>query len=218
MEQDNYILSIRKVFLITILLLTAFAADAQKRPLNPAPTFDDIEAKVYTEKLKYCYSKEGIKNWKPEVTARMGLTLFYGGYYAGTIGVRVNDRSTFGLMGLSGSFYYDAYPAHSYWAGGAIYVRRTLPLGRRAIVSVSNELTAGAGYFYKVTGDQDILITDPDGNEFVYEGFHDVKAGDILPLIGWQPTLKIRIYRNFHIFLGANISTYGNGPVLGIGL
>lgn len=208
----------RKVFFISIMLLTAFVASAQKRPLNPAPTFNDIESKVYTEKLKYCYSKEGIKNWKPEVTARIGLSLFYGSYFAGSIGVRVNDRSTFGLMGISGSYYYDAYPAHSYWAGGVLYARRTLPLDRRAIVSISNELTAGAGYYYKVTGDEDVTITDSDGNVHVHEGLHDVKAGDILPLIGWQPTLKIRIYRNLHIFLGANVSTYSLGPVVGIGL
>lgn len=203
--------------IISIMLISAFAASAQKRPLNPAPTFDDTESSAYIEKLKYCYSREGIKNWKPEVTARLGLTI-YSGFEAGTLGVRVNDRSTFGLMGLRGSVYYDAYPAHTYWAGGALYARRTLPLDRRAIVSISNELTAGVGYFYKVTGDKDFTYTTPDGITYVHEGFHRTKEGDTLPIIGWQPAMKVRIYRNLHIFLGAYISTYGKGAILGIGL
>lgn len=192
----------RKVILLFLMLLTAFSASAQKRPLNPAPTFDDIDSGTYAEKLKYCYSREGIRNWKPEVTVRLGLFPFVGGFYAGSLGVRVNDRSTFGIKGLWGSFYFDSYPAHTYWAGGALFARRTLPFGKRAIVSLSNELTAGVGCFYKVNG---------------YD-FHSVKEGDVIPLLGWQPTLKIRIYRNLHIFLGANVSTIGLGPVLGIGL
>lgn len=29
------------------MLISAFAASAQKRPLNPAPTFDDTESSAY---------------------------------------------------------------------------------------------------------------------------------------------------------------------------
>lgn len=203
----------RKVILLFLMLLMAFASSAQKRPLNPAPTFADIDSGTYAEKLKYCYSREGIRNWKPEVTVRLGVTLAVGGFYAGSLGVRVNDRSTFGIKGLWGSFYYDSFPAHTYWAGGALFARRTLPFGKRAIVSLSNELTAGVGCYYKVYGDEDTYFATLDRMFF-----HRVNKGDFIPLLGWQPTLKIRIYRNLHIFLGANVSTIGLGPVLGIGL
>ncbi|MCQ2141968.1 MAG: hypothetical protein MJY83_06450 [Bacteroidales bacterium] len=41
-------INVKKLSLIiSIMLISAFAASAQKRPLNPAPTFDDTESSAY---------------------------------------------------------------------------------------------------------------------------------------------------------------------------
>ena len=45
----------------------------------------------------------------------------------------------------------------------------------------------------------------------------DQKAGDVVPVLGLQPGLMIRLYRNMHISLGPSIATDCVGVHFGIG-
>lgn len=154
----------------------------------------------WAEGWRYAFSTEGIKNWKPEFTLRYELG-FYSAGPTFTAGVKVDDKRTFALLFKQGHYYYDAIPASIETINFALNFRRYWHLGSRKVTAFYSDLYLGGGCIYK-TSRSDM----------------DEKVGDVIPIIGWQPGFRIRIYKNFHIFLGPTISNDCIGVHLGIGV
>ena len=45
----------------------------------------------------------------------------------------------------------------------------------------------------------------------------DESAGDVKFICGWQPGIRVRFYRNIHLFLGPTLATDCLGLHLGVG-
>lgn len=153
----------------------------------------------WAEGWKYSFSPEGKKAWTSEFTARARAGIFTSGAMF-TGGVRVDDKRTLGLFIGYASDFDDATPAyiHSYRAG--LSFRRYWHFGQRQIFSIYSDIYAGAGYIYNVT----------DEESYAHKG-------DIDFVGGWQPGVRVRFWRNVHLFLGPTIATDCFGLHLGIG-
>lgn len=192
----------KRLFIIIIALLSTVSAPAQTM-------IDDIGA--WAEEWGYAFSKEGRQNWKPEFTARVYGGLVTGGY-AFTGGVRIDSKRTLGLMVWNGTTWIDAAPAHVYSISAGIYKRRYFHLGKKDIVALYSDLSIGAGYVYNISGG---YMTNPETGETVKT--IDYSEGDILFSATWQSGIRVRFWRNIHMFLGPTISTNTFGLHLGVG-
>ena len=158
---------------------------------------------------RQAFSKEGVKAWKPEFTFR---------YYAGLVssgpmitgGVRVDDKRTFGLMLRRSDIYLDYAPGDLYTIDAGIMFRRYIHLGKRKIFALYSDLYAGCGWIYKISGKYHY----PAGveNEVI-----DDNVGDAIFFIGWHPGIRVRCYKNLHIFVGPALGTDCLGLHLGLG-
>ena len=188
--------------MIELALLIGLTASAQTMA-------DDL--KIWAEGWKYAFSTEGRKSWKPEFTARL-----YAGFVTeGTAisgGVRIDDKRTLGLMVWQGKTYIDAAPADIYSVSGGLYMRRYFHLGKKDIVALYSDFAVGAGYIYKVDGK---YWTNTQTGEKIERV--DESPGDIEFAATWQPGIRLRFWRNVHLFLGPTISTNTLGIHLGVG-
>lgn len=165
----------------------------------------------WVNEWKYAFSKEGINEWKPEFTLR---------YYTGltttgpmlTGGVKVDEKRTFALFVGQGDTYLDYAPGDLYFMSAGLNFRRYWHLGKRKIFAFYSDLYAGAGWIYKIGGKY-------HGNADTGEQWEviDDNVGDVLFVGGWQPGIRVRCYKNLHIFLGPTIATDCLGIHLGIG-
>ena len=172
-------------------------------------TADDLS--LWANEWKYAFSKEGVTEWKPEFTLR---------YYTGLVttgpmltgGVKVDEKRTFALFVGQGDTYLDYAPGHLYSISAGLNFRRYWHLGKRKIFAFYSDLYAGAGWIYKIKGKY-------YGNAETGEQWEaiDDNVGDVLFVGGWQPGIRVRCYRNLHIFLGPTIATDCLGLHLGIG-
>ncbi len=178
-------------------LLTALAAVIFSFSLNAQE--NQTEDLYFFDEWKHAFSPEGKKNWKSEFTVRYRNGLFTDGPMA-TGGIRIDEKRTLGLfLGLSED-YDDATPAFIYSVRTGVTFRRYWHMGSRKIFSFYSDLYAGAGYIYKVT--------DPESY---------ARKGEFLFVGGWQPGIRVRFFRNIHLFLGPTIATDCLGLHLGIG-
>ena len=190
--------------IISALVFSAGTAFAQ------GTMADDM--KRISNEWKYAFSKEGVKQWKPEFTVR---------YYAGFVtegpmitgGIRVDEKRSLSLFFGQGDTYNDANPSDIYSYRAGVNFRRYWHLGKRKIFAIYSDLYAGAGYIYKISGKYQGNITTGEQWEVV-----DENVGDMTFVAGWQPGIRVRCYRNLHIFLGPTITTDCIGLHLGIGL
>lgn len=157
------------------------------------------DADTWAGEWRHAFSPEGRKNWKTEHTLRIRAGFFTEGLMF-TSGIRVDEKRTLGLFAGLEDVWDDATPANIYSARLGVTFRRYWHLGERKIFSFYSDLYAGAAYIYKVT------------NQETYED-----NGDILFVGGWQPGVRVRCYRNLHIFLGPTLATDCLGLHLGIG-
>lgn len=163
----------------------------------------------WANEWKRAFSKEGVKDWKPEFTLRL---------YAGWItegpmltgGVRIDEKRSLALMLGQGDTYLDYAPGSLYSLRTGLNFRRYWHLGRRKIFAFYSDLYAGAAWIYKIEGKYHY----PDGKQ---EEVIDDNVGDVLFVGGWQPGIRIRCYRNLHVFLGPTLATDCLGVHLGIG-
>lgn len=158
---------------------------------------DDLSG--WANEWKYAFSPEGRKNWSSEYTLRYRVGLFTDGPMF-TGGIRVDEKRTIGLFCGLEETWDDATPANMYSARLGVTFRRYWHLGKRKTFAFYSDLYAGAGYIYKVTSPE--AYTD---------------KGDVLFVGGWQPGIRVRCYKNLHIFLGPTIATDCLGLHLGIG-
>ena len=166
---------------------------------------------VQAQSIKESFSAEGRKNWKPEVTLRGNVGIFTGGTVLSG-GVRIDEKRTLGLMVGEQSVYLDAEPATIDYITTALSFRRYFHLGARQRFAFYSDLSIGAGWVYRV---EQSYWVDPATGEW-YGGVDD-EPGDAYPFISWQPGIRVRCYKNAHIFLGPTIGTNCMGVHLGIG-
>ena len=192
----------KRFLMIGLALLIGLTASAQTMA-------DDM--KIWAEGWKYAFSTEGRKAWKPEFTARL-----YAGFVtegpAITGGVRIDDKRTLGLMVWQGKTYIDAAPADIYSISAGLYMRRYFHLGKKDIVALYSDFAVGAGYIYKVDGKYRTNTQTGEITEQV-----DESHGDVAFAATWQPGIRLRFWRNVHLFLGPTISTNTLGIHLGVG-
>lgn len=194
----------KKLLLLLTILLISFSTSAQETMA------DDM--KKWSDEWKYAFSKEGVKEWKPELTLR---------YYAGFVtsgpmltgGLRIDEKRSFSLFIGHGDTYIDAAPADIYSHRVGLNFRRYWHLGKRKIFAFYSDLYAGAGWIYKVDGKYHTNTQTGQVWEVV-----DENVGDAMFVAGWQPGIRVRCYKDLHIFLGPTISTDCIGLHLGIGL
>ena len=162
---------------------------------------------------KHAFSAEGRQQWKPEVTARIKAGI-YSGAETLTGGIRVDSKRTLGIMLGQGTVFIDAAPGHVYHLETAAYMRRYVHLGKRDVFALYSDVYIGAGGVYKVTGDAVRTIPGTCEERVLI----NQKPGDVHFLIGWEPGIRLRIYRNVHVFLGPTISNACLGAHLGLGI
>lgn len=166
------------------------------------------------QSIKESFSVEGRKNWRPEFTVRGNLG-FYASGFAVTGGARIDEKRTFGLMVGKNVNVYTV--THGYTDvnsfSAALYGRRYFHLGERKIFSFYSDLALGAAIVTDIEG---AYWVDPvDGS--IKKDDVSVEKGDVQFYISWQPGIRVRCYKNLHIFLGPTLSSHCLGVHLGIG-
>jgi hypothetical protein len=192
----------RILIILSVLLIGSGSASAQ--------TFAD-DAGKWANEWKHAFSSEGVKEWKPEFTIR---------YYAGFVtngpmvtgGVRVDEKRSFALFLSQGDTYIDHAPGDIYSISSGLNFRRYWHLGARKIFAIYSDIYAGASWVYKVNGKYHLNTETGEQWEII-----DDNVGDVNFFGGWQPGIRVRCYRNLHIFLGPTIATDCLGFHLGIG-
>ena len=169
---------------------------------------------VQAQSIKESFSAEGRKNWKPEVTVRGNLGIYACGF-AVTGGVRIDEKRTLGLMvGKNVNVYtvnHGYTDVNSFSA--ALYGRRYFHLGERKIFSFYTDLALGAAV---VTNLEGAYWVDPVDGTTKKEDI-SVDKGDVQFYISLQPGMRVRFYKNLHLFLGPTLSSHCLGVHLGIG-
>jgi hypothetical protein len=192
----------RILIILSVLLIGSGSASAQ--------TFAD-DAGKWANEWKHAFSSEGVKEWKPEFTIR---------YYAGFVtngpmvtgGVRVDEKRSFALFLSQGDTYIDHAPGDIYSISSGLNFRRYWHLGARKTFAIYSDIYAGASWVYKVNGKYHLNTETGEQWEII-----DDNVGDVNFFGGWQPGIRVRCYRNLHIFLGPTIATDCLGFHLGIG-
>lgn len=197
----------RRTALSILLALPLFLASGAAN----AQTTMGEDLSDWSDEWRYAFSKESVKEWKPEFTLR---------YFAGFItegpmltgGVRVDEKRSLALFVSQGKTYVDYAPGDIYSFRTGVNFRRYWHLGKRKIFAIYSDLYAGAAWIYKINGKYDYNAATGEQWEVI-----DDNVGDVLFLGGWQPGIRIRCYKNLHLFLGPTIATDCMGLHLGIG-
>ena len=166
---------------------------------------------VQAQSLKESFSAEGRKNWKPEFTVRGNIGIYTGGAILSG-GVRIDEKRTLGLMLGEQSIYYDAEPATVHYISTSLFWRRYFHLGKRQRAAFYSDLSVGAGWIYQV--EESFWYNEWTGE---WEGGVDDEPGDVYPIISWQPGIRVRFYKNIHLFFGPTLATNCMGIHLGLG-
>lgn len=147
---------------------------------------------------------------RPEFTARMKVGIYSGGYEF-TGGVRLDDNWTVGLLAGQSSSFVDAAPGTIDRINTAVYTRRYVHLGKKDIVALYGDLSLGASLIYDVRGKYDY---DDNGTpvELIPEN-----PGDASFIMTFEPGVRIRFFRNIHIFFGPTFASRCLGLHAGIG-
>ena len=163
------------------------------------------------QSIKESFSAEGRENWKPEFTVRGNVGIYTGGAVLSG-GVRIDNKRTLGLMIGEQSVFYDAEPANIDYITASLFWRRYFHLGERQRFAFYSDFAIGAGWVYRV--EQSFWVDAATGEWY---GGVDDEPGDVYPFISWQPGIRVRCYKNLHIFLGPTIATNCLGVHLGFG-
>lgn len=100
----------------------------------------------WANEWKYAFSKEGVKEWKPEFTLRYYAGLFTVGPML-TGGVRVDEKRSFSLFVGQGDTYIDHAPADLYSIRTGVNFRRYWHLGKRkTFLSIATYMLVPRGY------------------------------------------------------------------------
>lgn len=161
------------------------------------------------EALRYDFSAEGIRQWRPEVSLRYNMTMYTSGPSLG-VGARIDEKRTLGLMFAIGDTYIDSAPGDVYRFYTGLYARRYFPLGGGGRFSLYSDITLGCGYVYKVDGKY--RTSSGVREEVVSES-----KGDVDFIIGWHGGVCLRAWRSLHFFIGPTVAVDAIGLHLGVG-
>ena len=163
----------------------------------------------WANEWRYAFSKEGMKEWRPEFTLKRS-----GGFFTDrrmiTGGVRVDEKRSFALYLGQGDQWIDHVPASVYSIRTGVSFRRYWHLGARKTFAFYSDLSAGIGWVYKIDGG---YYETPDGDVY---GISE-EVGDMLFEVLWQPGFRVRFYKNIHIFFGPLLATDCIGIHFGVG-
>lgn len=148
---------------------------------------------------------------RTEFTARAVVGIFNGGYNF-TGGVRLNDNWTVGALAGTGGVYIDAVPGSIKYIKAGAFARGYAHLGKKDIFSLYADFTAGGACVYKVNGKYLYGVEGQEPQEMIHDN-----PGDLAPLLALEPGIRVRLFKNIHIFLGPTVSTLGMGVHAGIG-
>ena len=152
----------------------------------------------WANEWRYAFSKEGMKEWRPEFTLKRS-----GGFFTDrrmlTGGVRVDEKRSFALYLGQGDQWIDHAPASVYSIRTGVSFRRYWHLGARKTFAFYSDLSAGIGWVYKIDGG---YHETPDGD--IYRISEEV--GDMLFEVLWQPGIRVRFYKNIHMFFGPTLA------------
>lgn len=197
----------RKILCAVVLLLSVLPLKGQ------TITDDEYLGNRWINEWQSAFSADGRRSWKPEITARAKVGIYTGGQNL-SIGARVDDKRTLGLMLGNGHLYVDAAPGDVYAIQTSAYMRRYLHLGKRDIIALYSDLALGASWVYKVSGK---YWYDDRTGEIIQEMI-SADPGDVHIMATWEPGIRLRFYKNIHLFLGPTISTDCLGLHIGLGL
>lgn len=188
--------------LMTFLAASAQSADTTSTVSGEKLDFEQPQFLVsnYFESVKAHLSPEWRKSWRPEVTARINVMIYYGSYDF-TLGIRTSPNKVFGIGAGVGHVWHDAIPASSHRLNFYLHHRHYIPLDKRRVISLYSDLMGGGSYVYKVSG----------GGYRPDEGLPNV--GDLDWYYCWQAGLSIKLWGKSNLFLGGSF-----GPSLGLNL
>ena len=149
------------------------------------------------------FSKEDIK-WKPEFTVRTELTI-PGVSYLASFGMRINHRVTVGVMGGHHNSWHDASATDLYSMSANAYARCYFHLGPQQRVSFFVDGYAGPAFIYKEVGKMGI------------EGVSHPEKGDVWLNTAIEAGVRLRLYKNIHVFTGPLFGTRYFGLHAGVG-
>lgn len=193
----------RIITLIAALVIVAGNVSAQETMA------EDLSR--WANEWKHAFSPVGIKEWKPEFTARYYAGLFTEGPMV-TGGVRIDEKRSLALFVGQGETYVDYAPGDIYSIRAGLNFRKYKHLGKRKRFAFYSDLYVGAAWIYKVEGKYHMNMQTGEQWEVL-----DENPGDMWYVAGWQPGIRVRCYNNLHIFLGPTIATDCFGLHLGIG-
>lgn len=188
----------KRILTILCTMITAIGSASAQNPM-----VEDMSR--WVDGWKNAFSKEGVREWKPEFTLRYHAGLVTSGPML-TGGIRIDEKRSFSIFMSQWATYADYAPGDIYSIGTGICFRRYWHLGRRKTFAIYSDLYAGTGWIYKISGK--------------YRGQREViedNVGDTIFIGGWQPGIRVRCYKNLHLFIGPTIDTECLGAHLGIG-
>lgn len=148
---------------------------------------------------------------RTEFTAR-AMVGIYNGSCNLTGGVRLSDNWTVGALAGNGNVYIDAAPGNIKYIKAGAFARGYAHLGKNDIFALYADFTAGGACVYKVNGKYLYGVEGQEPLEMI-----DDNPGDLAPLMAFEPGIRVRLFKNIHVFLGPTISTLGMGVHAGIG-
>ena len=165
----------------------------------------------WANEWKYSFSKEGVKQWKPEFTVRYNTGFYTSGPML-TGGVRIDEKRSLSLFVCQGDTYIDGAPGDLYSICAGLHFRKILYTSKSRRFAFYSDIYAGAARIYKISGKYHKNTATGELQEVI-----DENVGDVLFVGGWQPGVKIRCYRNINLFFGPTIATGCIGLHFGIG-
>lgn len=128
----------KRILTILCTMITAIGSASAQNPMA-----EDMSR--WADGWKHAFSKEGVREWKPEFTLR---------YYDGLVtagpmltgGIRIDEKRSFSIFMSQGDRYADYAPGDIYSIGTGICFRRYWHLGKRKTFAIYSDLYAGAGW------------------------------------------------------------------------
>lgn len=168
------------------VLWTILAACPLAARENPEEKEDGLS------EFKYDFSKEGMKNWRPEMTVSYA-PLIFNETFDMTLGVMMGPKRVWGLGFANSTQYIDDSPADYSHAAIYLWHRHYYYLGPKRRTSFYTDWGVGSYYVYKVTGNQDDAEVE--------------KKGTVDLFMRLAPGFSVSLYKNFRFFIGPYVST-----------
>lgn len=186
----------RLIFSILLSFLLSIPAHAQN--LQPCPASESLLMNPQSDLAPDSLEQVSNLSVRPEFTVRY-FTGFFSEGGTVTAAANINDWFSLGIAGGRSRTYYGAYPYYAFSYQAGLYMRGCLHLGSRHISSFYLDLLPLANYCYYP--DLNTFIVKYGGDSQSYDNL-SMKYGDIWGGVTIEPGFRVRLYRNFQLFLG----------------